>query len=614
MIAKMKKINFLVYHKEYDIFLKDLKALGLIHVASQDKKVEDDGQLDTFLKQSKKLQAAEKELTKFIDNKAKNQFNEIDASQGLQIPKILEAIKKEKAELQQKLQIAQKERDTILPWGSFNPEDLQKLKKAGYTITLFSVQRSAYKSEWEAQHNAIVINNDAGRTHFITITNNEHVASALSLESVKLPELSLEKLNALIESLQTNITEQDKKIAALAANIPSLQAAQKVLESEIDYKHVVLNTRQIVDEKLMMLQGWTPAKHAKKVQEYLHAKSLYFDVSDPTPDDSVPIQFSNNKFTKLFEPIAEMYMLPKYNEMDLTPYFAPFYMIFFGLSLGDIGYGLFLFLAATAFRLWKRKSLEKSIKSALTLVQTLGISAFFCGLLTGGFFGYQIYDIHNSFFQNLKEKIFLDNNQMFLLSLLLGVVQIMFGMIFKAINRAIQFGFQYALSTIGWFVLLLSIIIAYLLPKTMPMFATTHLIVMGLCSILIFFFNSPGKNLLLNFGLGLWDSYNMATGLLGDILSYVRLFALGLSGSILASVFNSLAAGMKPDNAVLGPIVFILIFVIGHAITIFMNTLGAIVHPMRLTFVEFYKNAGFEGGGKAYKPFENKIINNKNSN
>ena len=130
-----------------------------------------------------------------------------------------------------------------------------------------------------------------------------------------------------------------------------------------------------------------------------------------------------------------------------------------------------------------------------------------------------------------------------------------------------------------------------------------HLIVMGLSAILIFFLNSPGKNPFMNVGLGLWDTYNMATGLLGDVLSYVRLFALGLSGGILASVFNSLALGLKPDNLIGGSIVFLLIFLFGHAINMFMNVLGAFVHPLRLTFVEFYKNAEFEGGGKKYNPF-----------
>ena len=205
----------------------------------------------------------------------------------------------------------------------------------------------------------------------------------------------------------------------------------------------------------------------------------------------------------------------------------------------------------------------------------------------------------------MRDLFFLDNQWMFNLSLILGAVQIIFGMILKAANQTIQFGLKYALSTIGWIIVLVSTALAFLLGDTMPMGGTAHLVILGLAGVLIFLLNSPGKNIFLNIGLGLWDSYNMATGLLGDILSYVRLFALGLSGGILASVFNSLAAGMSPDNAVAGPIVMVLIFLIGHSINMFMNILGAMVHPMRLTFVEFFKNSGYEGGGKEYKPFKN---------
>ena len=147
--------------------------------------------------------------------------------------------------------------------------------------------------------------------------------------------------------------------------------------------------------------------------------------------------------------------------------------------------------------------------------------------------------------------------------------------------------------------------VSALLPAVLPMGGTIHLVILGIAAVMIFLFNTPGKNVFLNIGLGLWDSYNMVTGLLGDVLSYVRLFALGLSGGILAGVFNSLATGMSPANAIMGPIVMVLIFVIGHAINIFMNVLGAMVHPMRLTFVEFFKNSGYEGGGKEDKPFKN---------
>lgn len=245
------------------------------------------------------------------------------------------------------------------------------------------------------------------------------------------------------------------------------------------------------------------------------------------------------------------------------------------------------------------------MKPILTLVQLLGASTMVCGLLTGTCFGFNLYDIQLPLFQSLKEAISLDNQQMFNLSLILGGVQIIFGMILKAVNQTIQFGFKYAVATIGWLFILVSTAIAFAAPGFMPMGGTIHLVFLVIGVLMAYLYNSPGKNVFINIGLGLWDSYNMATGLLGDVLSYVRLFALGLSGGILASVFNSLAVGMSPDNVIAGPIVMVLIFIIGHAINMFMNVLGAMVHPMRLTFVEFFKNSGYEGGGKEYKPFKN---------
>ncbi len=190
---------------------------------------------------------------------------------------------------------------------------------------------------------------------------------------------------------------------------------------------------------------------------------------------------------------------------------------------------------------------------------------------------------------------------MFYLSLIIGCVQILFGMVLKAVNLTIQLGFKYAVSTIGWILLLVGVAVGVL---TGSMGALWFMVLMIVAGCMVLLYNSPGKNIFLNIGLGLWDAYNMVTGLLGDVLSYVRLFALGLSGGILASVFNSLAVGMSPDIPVVGFLVTALIFVIGHGLNIFMNILGSMVHPMRLTFVEFFKNSGYEGGGQAYKPFK----------
>jgi V/A-type H+-transporting ATPase subunit I len=357
----------------------------------------------------------------------------------------------------------------------------------------------------------------------------------------------------------------------------------------------------VAADKLILLQGWAPEKSIEGIRANLDASGAFYEVSDPTPEDEIPIQLSNGRFARLFEPLTRLYMLPQYNELDLTLFFAPFFMLFFGLCLGDMGYGLLMIVALPIFT-----KLFKLINPDFSkwLVVLFGASTILCGTLSGSFFGFSLYDLNIPFVQKMKSFLFTDNSTMFTVSLCIGVVQILFGMVLKTINLTIQCGFKYAVSTIGWLVLLITVIVAMLLkvPFTNPIV----LVLLCLAGIGILFFQSPGKNPLLNIGLALWDTYNMATGLLGDVLSYVRLFALGLSGGILANVFNNMAVGMSPKIPVIGFLVTVLIFCVGHALNIFMNILGAIVHPMRLTFVEFFKNAGFTGGGEAYKPFGQK--------
>lgn len=604
MVATMKKFAFISFHKDYDRFLHALRDMGMIHVVEQENRMIDEEQLQDHLAEAKRLDESIKKLKQARDKKNPAPFLDIDITRGMDIPAEIEKIDNRKSTLHQQLQVSLKERDNLLPWGNFDPENIHKLQKAGYHLRFFIVPDKEYDPEWETKYNAIVIHKETSKTYFVTVTKGAEVADDLQLEEMKIPEVSLESLANLIDSLDEKIAEQNSALKTLATEIPSAEAALKSLESEIFFTKVARSATPAAEEKLLLLQGWAPEENVEEITRYLESQDVYYQLSDPTPEDDVPIKFKNNRFMRLFEPIAELYMLPKYNEIDLTPFFAPFYMIFFGLSLGDIGYGTLLFVGATLVRIFGKQKISKTMRGMLALVQILGVSTMVCGLLTGGFFGFNIYETHITLFQKLKEQIFFDNEQMFMLSLLLGVVQIMFAMFLKIINRVKQFGWMQTLSTIGWFVLLLSVIVAYLLPAWMPMGGTLHLIVMGLAAILIFFLNSPGKNPFLNLGLGLWDTYNMATGLLGDILSYVRLFALGLSGGILASVFNSLALGLKPDNLIGGSIVFLLIFLFGHAINMFMNVLGAFVHPLRLTFVEFYKNAEFEGGGKKYNPFK----------
>lgn len=600
MIAKMKKLTFLVYHKEYDAFLRDIRDLGVIHVAMKSQGMAENPALQESIRLSSRYAAA----IKYLQGLASVSItSEGDACKGKEVLLSIDSLQQESQRLSQRMQTAEKEYAALEPWGNFEQHNIERLHDAGYQVGFYICSDRQFKEDWVEQYNATIINRIGAKVYFVTITPNS-VLLDLDVEAARLPEISLSALKERLDTIRREQEEIDIQLKKLADTaIPDLQAAQAELYSQIEFSKVVLSTDTLADNKLMLLEGWAPTERVENIRQFLAVKEVYYEIADPKPEDEVPICLDNKGFFRLFEPIMRLYMLPKYNELDLTPFFAPFFMLFFGLCLGDSGYGLFMVLVITAYRLIA-KSISASMKSVLTLVQLLGASTMVCGLLTGTCFGFNLYEIQLPLFQSMKEAISLDNQQMFNLSLILGGIQIIFGMVLKAVNQSIQFGFKYAVGTIGWLLILISTAVAFAAPGLMAMGGSVHLVFLLIGGLMAYLYNSPDKNILVNFGLGLWDSYNMATGLLGDILSYVRLFALGLSGGILASVFNSLAVGMSPDNVIFGPFVMVLIFVIGHAINIFMNVLGAMVHPMRLTFVEFFKNAGYEGGGKEYKPFK----------
>ena len=607
MITKMKKLTFLVYHKEYEEFLNSLRELGVVHIVEKQQGAADNTELQENIRLFNRLAAT----LKLLQNQ-KHEKNAViateggTATRGMQVLDEVDALQTEHGKLSQQLQSYAKEKEVLEVWGNFEPTGIQKLKDAGYIIGFYSCSEGNYKEEWETEYNAMIVNRISSKVFFVTVTKAGQEVD-LDVEQAKLPAYSLSRLEALYDTTEQAIEGNEKKLVALSeTDIPSLKAALKELQSQIEFSKVVLSSEQTAGDKLMLIEGWAPAYSKVEIEAYLNDAHVYYEITDPMPGDNVAIRLNNKGFFAWFEPICKLYMLPKYNELDLTPFFAPFFMVFFGLCLGDSGYGLFLFLGATAYRLLAKK-VTPSMKSIISLIQVLSASTFFCGLLTGTFFGANIYDLDWPIVQRLKHAVLMDNNDMFRLSLILGVIQILFGMVLKAVNQTIQFGFKYAIATIGWIILLVSTAVSALFSSSelLSMGGTAYKVVLCISGAMIFLFNTPGKNIFMNIGLGLWDSYNMVTGLLGDVLSYVRLFALGLSGGILAGVFNSLAVGMSPDNVIAGPIVMVLIFVIGHAINMFMNVLGAMVHPMRLTFVEFFKNSGYEGGGKEYKPFKN---------
>ena len=596
MITRMKKISFLVLNKEYQSFLEHLRELGVVHVIEKQKGVAADEVLQEDVSQLTRYRNVLKALEPMAVNGGET-VPDVKADAATVIGEY-ETLSSGIEGLNQQIQTLIKNSQELAVWGDFDNSSISRLSDAGYKVRFFCCPPKAYDPEWENLYNAIEINTDRQKVYFITLTPSGTDVS-IDAETCNLPDTSLSQIDADMQDIVARKEALTADMARLAGyGVPVLRDAVTECSETLAFDKVRLSGEPAAEDSLVLLDGWIPASNTDKVALALENMAVFYDISDPTPEDDIPILLNNNKFAKLFEPLTKLYMLPTYQELDLTLIFAPFFMLFFGLCLGDIGYGLLMIVALPVFtKLFQLINPEFS----KWLVVLFGASTMLCGLLSGSFFGFSLYDLDIPFITSMKGLLYRENSQMFTISLYIGVVQILLGMAVKAVNLTIQTGFKSAIGTIGWLVLLLTVIVAVMTGIGFGNPVIVALLIIACVG--IFLLNSPGKNPLLNIGLGLWDTYNMATGLLGDVLSYVRLFALGLSGGILANVFNSMATGMSPDIPVVGFIVTALIFVIGHALNIFMNILGAVVHPMRLTFVEFFKNAGYTGGGTEYKPF-----------
>ncbi len=608
MIEKMKKLTFLVYHREYEDFLHRLQDLGVMHVVTSEVNPQQSATISGYLSQIKDCTALQNEMKSLLDAaKLKAGETEGNAEKGMELVSQLAPRYEHLAEMRLKNEEQQTLLNQLAPWGDFDPELVQnQMQAAECELQFYVTPTKVFKKQIQDEYPVMKVSEDKKNTYFVHVAHGETVE--IPATRVTPPAVAQSKLQSENATLAQELTKETEALTQLSQeNLPHIEEALRVLNAKMQFNTVKEGTTTAAADLLMVLNGWFPAAKQQEMEAAFADNQAWYQISDPTPEDDIPICLKNNRFFKLFEMFTELYMLPKYNELDLTPFLAPFYIIFFGLCLGDSGYGLFITLASLAVKFFV-KDLSQGMRAAMNLLLTLGISAFFCGLLSGAFFGFNLYDLNVPFFDKVGSVVALDNSQMFNLSLILGFIQIIFGMCLKTYNRTIQLGFTYSLSTIGWMLVILSLAVTLLMPQYSGI--SKWFTYAGLA--LAFLVNSPGRykknpatGLLINVGSGLWDAYNTATGMLGDMLSYVRLFALGLSGGILATVFDSLATGLAPDNAILGPIVMVLIFVLGHALNMFMNVLGAFVHPMRLTFVEFFKNSGYEGGGLAYSPFKN---------
>ncbi len=627
MIQKMKKLTFLVFYKEYDQFLKSLQKLGVMHIQESA-----DQEMATRMQSSDDIREKEDQIAsvkRVIDTLSKIEGvkespaagNATNALQYLvQYDSIVDSIRANNLELQR----YQRDYDILSPWGTFDRARVAALEEKGIKLSFYQAPANFFKKYPQyADGEVSRADKSVFFVHYDVIDSDEVVPAT----PVQLPEETLEDcvqhVNELTESIQ-NLEEQ--RIELAIDHLADIKAYEQQLSNELAVMKAEYSTSLVADNKIMVLEGWYPESNESEIQSFLQAENKYYEVREPIATDTVPIKFSNDPYSRMFERLTRMYGFPSYNEWDPTPIVAPFFTLFFAICMGDAGYGIVIALYGLLGMAGKTKKVPiigEMLDGCESMICALGVATTIVGFFLGTFFGINIVEAGwipsdtaiGSVLAWLQGNVpGTSYSIQMAAAICIGVFHICLAMVVKALLFTKKEGFASQVSTWGWVLLIVGGVVFGVLALVLglPEDVTKMVLVGigGVSAIAIFLLNnidritkSPVSGIIINPLAGLYDTYNMASGLMGDVLSYIRLYALCLAGGMLGGAFNMIGdmVGANGGAACVGAVV---IYIIGHIFNLLMSAISAFVHPLRLNFVEYFKNAGYEGKGVEYKPFK----------
>ena len=589
MVTEMTKYDFILMSGDANAFLEKLQTVGMVDITRSLKPVDEQSEklsacADIYRKALSTLKAVEKA----DDPGQKPTDFAVEVMETLHDKEVLEA----------QLPQLRKEADELVPWGQFDAESFDRLKENGLKLHFYKAK--AIDPAWKEQYALSEISNIGGYSYFVVVSDSEDYE--IPLKELPAPEKDYAAIEQQITDLEDQVKQKEQRLSQLKWHEPVIQAELDKTLSKLDLHLANVAGEKAAEDYITVFEGFAPAESEPALHDMLEKENVFCLVDKAKAEDNPPIKLKNNKFVSMFELLTDMYGRPKYNEFDPTVFISIFFMLFFAFCMGDMGYGLVLILASFG--------LKKMLGNIAPLGVTLGIATTVVGFFFHTFFSVDM--LQWSWLPEGVKNIMLPSqiagyDGTMVLALLVGIVHICLALIVKTYQTTKVKGFANSLGTWGWTLLIVGgvivggLVLIGVIDNTVTKWIV---IVLGCVSALgIFFLNDLHRNPLLNVGSGLWETYNTVTGLLGDVLSYLRLYALGLAGAKLGEAFNAIGVQALGDGGV-NWIFFILIVVVGHVLNVAMCVLGAFVHPLRLNFLEFFKNSGYEGSGRIYHPLK----------
>lgn len=488
------------------------------------------------------------------------------------------------------------------PWGDFDPGAIRDLERHGIHLRRYRSDRRDL-SLVSIPEDAFIKEVPGGKRpmFFVIARGREPLVSGAT--ALPWPESGLDSIRSECQRLGDEQVAIRSRLSGLAFRRDEVREAYR---STLNQESLRLTVAGLFGQDYLFgLEGWVPEEKIPSLEEKLNESGLplKLEIRKPSEDEQPPLLLKNNWFISRIEPLLKLYGLPKYRDLDPSYFFAPFMVLFFGICLSDAGYGLIFLLAAY---LMDRKLSSKvpSLSLPMKLCQAFAVSTIIVGLATGSVFGYEFSSRH---WILLDVSVGSGDPMLFFyLALGMGVLHLSTSYLLGMMQASSYQGVLQKLATLvvlwgGVTLVSRNIWFADGSYSQILYYSGAFLVVAGL--LLTLLFSSDHRNWLARLGLGLWGIYGL-TGLVGDLLSYARLFGLGIATSAIASVMNQLA-GMAYHGAgpALGIPLAVIILAAGHAFNLALSILGSTVHSARLHFVEAFKNF-FEGGGMEYKPFK----------
>lgn len=648
MIERMKKVSLIVHHDARVETVNGLQRIGVLHI---EQKTPVSGERITWLNDhiaflTKYLNLLTKYQTDFKVNLPQDDWTDAVAELAGEI----DALKNGMDDLTTRIEHLRKEEAILAHFGDFDPVMLEGLERNQVRVAFCSCAKSKFDKLDTSTLALQVLSESRGGISYVVFVRKDARLSEKEQEVLanqhEIPKRSLNALRAEIAKCRKEFDAKQKTIIDRTKYINCIK--NHLLRDQDLLAHEIALTGMSAEAEgaVYVLTGFAPVDKVPAVEEFLKTEDVVYLLEEPTHHDNVPVKLKQNPFARLFQPILRLLSIPNYWEVDVTPYFAPFYFLFFGLCIGDAGYG-FLLLAVLGIAYLVIKKVET--RRFLMLGIMLSISCVIGGVLLDDYFGVRPvveYEHEMKEYQAalaagepvgeephspgiLMQLAFLRNQEdAMLFPLMLGVIQVIFGWMLRIRNQVRHHGWQGFGVPTGNILVMLGVML-WVLPMMMqplfkadpttfhigplqinllfsalPAWAGVAMLASGLTLILLF--NSlDGGSVFLRPLKGLWTVYELAQHLVGDTLSYIRLFALGLAGGLLAEAFNGIGATIVGGGQ--SPVLYIfaaLVILLGHSINMGIGLISAFVHSLRLQFVEFYNAVEFKGGGVEYAPLQ----------